>query len=131
MVAADLLRDELLSVPGVESAVVEGDAITPQGVRVRLARGVDAAAVGEEVQRVLASHGLRSEMAPPSAPVGEPLEIATSGEVPTTGLLTAARRPRVGETLAKVSVVEGTRRDLGPGGDERGAGRGAGRACIG
>ena len=110
MVAADMLRDELLSVPGVESAVVEGDALTPQGVRVRLARGVDAVAVGEEVQRVLAAHGLRSEMAPPAPigdPIGDPMAFETSAVLPTTGLLTAPLRPRVGETLAKVSIVEG------------------------
>jgi hypothetical protein len=106
MVAANMLRDELLSVPGVESAVVEGDALTPQGVRVRLSAGVDATVVGEEVQRVLAAHGLRSEMAPPQPPSTEPVSAASTSS-PASGLLTATRRPRVGETLAKVSVVEG------------------------
>ena len=97
---ADLLRDELLRVPGVESADIEGDALTPQGVRVRLSAGVDASAVGEEVQRVLAAHGLRSEMAQPGTPltVELPEEPVQAPAVP---------QPLVVESLAKVSIVEG------------------------
>ena len=41
--AVGMLRDDLLSVPGVESAQLDGDAIAPTGVRVHLAPGVDAA----------------------------------------------------------------------------------------
>jgi hypothetical protein len=99
-VTADLLRDELLRLPGVESADVEGDALTPQGVRVRLAAGVDATEVGEQVQRVLAAHGLRSEMARP----------ATSVTVETlTQVSPRATKPRrmADEILAKVAIVEG------------------------
>ena len=96
---ADLLRDELLRVPGVESADIEGDALTPQGVRVRLAAGVDAAAVGEEVQRVLAAHGLRSEMAQPDKPVS----VQTLPELtPRSGL----PRRQTDESLSKVAIVE-------------------------
>lgn len=114
---ADLLRDELLRVPGVESADIEGDALTPQGVRVRLAAGVDATAVGEEVQRVLASHGLRSEMAQPApdapaypasalpeAETGPAVTVETS---PTLIKRTRTPRRRADETLAKVAIVEG------------------------
>jgi len=98
-VTADLLRDELLRVPGVESADIEGDALTPQGVRVRLAAGVDAAAVGEEVQRVLAAHGLRSEMAQPDKPVS----VQTLPELtPRSGL----PRRQTDESLSKVAIVE-------------------------
>ncbi|GMQ84486.1 MAG: hypothetical protein BMS9Abin07_0050 [Acidimicrobiia bacterium] len=106
--ATDTLRDELLSLPGVESAVVEGDAMTPQGVRVRLATGVDAAVVGEEVQRVLAAHGLRSEMASSSRVRRGPMEVEVS---PRGSTPTRAPRPRVEvqEKLAKVSVVEDRR----------------------
>ncbi len=60
--AAGLLRDELLSLPGVERADLDGGDTTPSGVRVRLASGVDSAVVGEEIRRVLAAHGLRSEV---------------------------------------------------------------------
>lgn len=96
---ADLLRDELLRVPGVESADIEGDALTPQGVRVRLSAGVDAAAVGEEVQRVLAAHGLRSEMAPPDKPVS----VQTLPELTPRSSLP---RRQADETLSKVAIVE-------------------------
>ncbi len=57
-----MLRDDLLSLPGVESADLDGDELAPNGVRVRLAPGTDVGAVGEEVRRVLALHGLRSEV---------------------------------------------------------------------
>lgn len=65
---AGLLRDDLLSLPGVERAEFDGDGTNPSGVRVRLSSGVDPVAIGEEVQRVLAAHGLRSEV------VGTPSE---------------------------------------------------------
>jgi hypothetical protein len=97
---ADLLRDQLLSLPGVESAVIEGDALTPEGVRVRLAAGVDATAVGEAVQRVLAAHGLRSEMARPGDAITVELDTTPSPSEPAVRI---ERR----ETLATVSVVEG------------------------
>ncbi len=97
---ADLLRDELLRVPGVESAAIEGDSLTPQGVRVRLSAGVDATAVGVEVQRVLAAHGLRSEMAKPDKPVS----VQTLPElIPRS----ATPRRQVDEVLSKVAIVEG------------------------
>jgi len=99
-VTVDLLRDELLSVPGVDSAVIEGEGLTPEGVRVRLAAGVDAAAVGEEVRRVLAAHGLRSEVSRTSAPI-----TVEAPSMRSTNPLRPERRAR--ETLATVSVVEG------------------------
>ncbi len=61
--AVGSLRDDLLSLPGVEHAELEGDPLTPAGIRVRLSRGVDAAAIAGEVRTVLAHHGLRPEMA--------------------------------------------------------------------
>jgi len=81
-VIAESLRDELLSVVGVASAEVDAEGDAPSGVRVRLLPDADAARVGLEVQRVLASHGMRSRvaadesapapvisLAPPPAPV--------------------------------------------------------------
>lgn len=97
---ADLLRDQLQSLPGVESAVIEGDALTPEGVRVRLASGVDAASVGEAVQRVLAAHGLRSEMTTPRPSITVELDPAP---VPPDPAIRMERR----EALATVAVVEG------------------------
>lgn len=59
----DVLRDELLGLSGVASAEVRGGAAgTPSTVTVRLRSGADARSVGVHVQRVLASHGLRSRV---------------------------------------------------------------------
>jgi hypothetical protein len=60
---ADSLHDELLAIPGIDEALLEGDVGAPHGVRVRLSAGADPLEVGQEVQRVLASHGMRSQMA--------------------------------------------------------------------
>lgn len=62
---ADSLRDELLSIPGIEEAELEGEGPTPAGVRVRLSADADTDTVGEEVRRVLATHGMRSHVATP------------------------------------------------------------------
>jgi hypothetical protein len=91
-VASDALRAELMSVPGVASAEVDlTDASAPAGVRVRLTADADARRVGAEVQRVLASHGMRSRFADgedaPPAPHPEP------GPVP----IVAPPAPMVGE----------------------------------
>jgi hypothetical protein len=81
-VASESLREELLALPGVAEAEVDEQGDAPSGVRVRLLPDADARAVGAEVQRVLAAHGMRSrltsegESEPPPAPLtgaGEPL----------------------------------------------------------
>jgi len=61
-VAVGALSDDLLRLPGVEHAELDGDPATPAGIRVRVADGVDAAAVADEVRRVLAQHGLRPDI---------------------------------------------------------------------
>ena len=60
--AAESLRSELMSVPGVAEAEVDESGTNPSGVRVRLAPDADAQSVGIEVQRILASHGMRSRV---------------------------------------------------------------------
>ncbi len=96
--AVGMLRDDLLSLPGVESADLDGDEMAPSGVRVRLAPGTDVATVGEEVRRVLALHGLRSEVGvEPASPDGSPR--AASGP-PATGDAPV-------RTLEKIRVDEG------------------------
>jgi hypothetical protein len=85
-----MLRDDLLSVPGVESAHLDGDAMAPTGVRVHLAAGVDAADVGDEVQRVLSLHGLRSEVGQ-GAPVLAPVDAPAVRDAPARSMLTSVR----------------------------------------
>ena len=78
--AAESLRDELMQLAGVADAEVDDGADSPTGVRVRLEPDADARLVGVEVQRVLASHGLRSRITDSGddeALAAEPLEAAT------------------------------------------------------
>lgn len=70
--AAESLRDELMALPGVADAEVDESEEAPSGVRVRLEPDADARAVGAEVQRVLADHGMRSRITAGAG--GEPLE---------------------------------------------------------
>lgn len=74
---ADALQDELLSVPGIAGAEVEtGEGVA--GVRVQLAVGADAAAVGAAVREILVHHGMRPAeeieevVAGPPPPPGAP-----------------------------------------------------------
>jgi hypothetical protein len=88
--AVGTLRDDLLSVSGVESAQLDGDEMVPTGVRVHLVAGVDPAEVGDEVQRVLLLHGLRSEVGGDAAsPV--PVDPSAIGRVSAESMLTSLR----------------------------------------
>jgi len=70
-VVAESLRDELLAIPGIDGAEVDdGDGVS--GVRVQLAAGADPDRVGQAVQRVLATHGMRSTVAPGTVPASGP-----------------------------------------------------------
>lgn len=107
--AVGMLSDDLLSVPGVASAQLDGDAMTPNGVRVQLAPGVDAAVVGDEVQRVLSLHGLRSEVSERVTDPGSvdvPVVLTTSADVSLSSVgVTEGRDGVVVEALADDVVV--------------------------
>ena len=60
----DDLRKALLAIEGIAAADLDGDDQTPAGVRIRLAPGANAEAVGGQVQQVLSDHGMRSHMTP-------------------------------------------------------------------
>jgi hypothetical protein len=93
-VAVGMLRNDLLSVPGVEAAQIDGDVVAPTGVRVHLGPGVDPVVVGVEVQRVLSLHGLRSEV---DAVAMDPSPVAPS----------AIRETQAEPTLTSIRVTEG------------------------
>lgn len=98
MARVDTLRQELMSLVGVAAADVDGTGdAAPSGVRVRLVPGADARAVGVQVQRVLASHGLRSRVS--DEEVIAPPEVTAADEAPP-----AVTAPVVG--LAAVTVEE-------------------------
>ncbi len=56
------LRDDILAIPGIDDAHLEGEPASPDGVRVRLSYGADPQRVGREVRRILALHGMRSQL---------------------------------------------------------------------
>lgn len=60
------IREELLTIPGIAGAVFEGDPGQPAGVKVQLAPGADPEEVGRRVRRVLAGHGMRSQLTAPA-----------------------------------------------------------------
>jgi hypothetical protein len=62
-VASDSLREELMALPGIADAEVDAEDGSPSGVRVRLRPDADPQKIGAMVQRVLASHGMRSRVA--------------------------------------------------------------------
>ena len=80
--AAEELNQELMAVPGIAGAEIDLTGGQPSGVRIRLDPGADAAAVGAEVSRILAAHGIRSRVGSPAAP--EPAQDA-SGPPPPPG----------------------------------------------
>lgn len=73
VVAARSLREQLLALPGVAEAEVDGDDEAPAGVRIRLAPEAQAEIVGREVQRVLATQGVRSRLGLEAAAAVPPL----------------------------------------------------------
>lgn len=113
------LRESLLGIDGIASADFDGENETPTGVRVRLAAGADAEAVGREVQRVLAEHGMRSHMTPPAAesaattedePAPVVAQVRTDVPPPPPGALRAA----VGAEVVQLPglVIEPVRRPI-------------------
>lgn len=55
------LQDDLLSIPGVEGADIEGSDSAPEGLRIRIAEGADQTAVGGAIRDVLSNHGLGTD----------------------------------------------------------------------
>jgi hypothetical protein len=103
VVAARSLREQLLALPGVAEAEVDGGDDAPLGVRIRLAPEVDAESVGAEVQRVLAARGVRSRLAAEEEPP-PPLFEPEGGELAAP--VTATAGP--GNSLQSVLVEEGS-----------------------
>lgn len=99
------LQDDLLGIPGVEGAEVDGSPQAPAGLRIRIAEGADQQAVGGAIRRVLNAHGLgtdtrlpgEAERPPPRTP-----DTATETEPTSNGVaLLAADRDGPDEESAK------------------------------
>lgn len=99
---AAALRDELLAVPGIAEAEVEGDSAVA-GVRVQLELGADPERVGAAVRRILSAHGMRpaSGDEPSGAVAGPPPPPGAPGSVVSF--------PLVGERATRVAAATGAR----------------------
>lgn len=82
---ASSLRAELLAIEGIASAELEGSDEAPQGVRVQLSAGADAAVVGVAVERVLAAHGMKSHRSDDGLARRQPEKAAIPGPPPPPG----------------------------------------------
>lgn len=107
--AAGALCDDLLSLPGVERADVDGAGSSPTGIRVRLATGTDPIRVGEQVRRVLAAHGLRSELVGASADATRKATAADSMVIDDTESAHAAP-PSDAASADPAALADGTTR---------------------
>ena len=100
---AQSLREQLLALPGVAEAEVDGDDGAPLGVRIRLASEADAESVGGEVQRVLAARGMRSRVGAGDEPPPLPPLFGPAGQESAAPPVSAARP---GNSLKSVLVEE-------------------------
>lgn len=102
VLAAQSLREQLLALPGVAEAEVDGDDAAPAGVRIRLAPEAEAEIVGGEVRRLLATRGVSSRLGGEGAEAVAPLyEPAGRPEAPPS----PTRSARAGG-LQSVTVEE-------------------------
>jgi hypothetical protein len=79
------LQDDLLDIPGVEGAEIDGSQEAPAGLRIRIAEGADQEAVGTAIRRVLSSHGLGTDTQLPGESDVAPLEAPSSDVLPELG----------------------------------------------
>jgi len=91
-VVASSLQDDLLGIPGVEGAEVDGSYDAPAGLRIRIAQGADQDAVGGAIRRVLSAHGLGTDTQLP-------------GEVPHVPTASVSAEPASNEPQRPVSVL--------------------------
>jgi hypothetical protein len=101
------LQEDLLRIPGVEGAEVEGTGDQPAGLRIRIAAGADQSAVGTAIRRVLTEHGLGTDtrlpgedLAAPEGPAQPPSVDADSEPAPAPEAATEA------EGATAVAVLE-------------------------
>lgn len=118
-VSARSLQDDLLSIPGVEGADVEGSEDRPAGLRIRIAEGADQGAVGGAIRRVLNAHGLGTDTRLPGEDDGadaaedEPAEAAPM-PAQDDGSMAIEAEAAAAEGLAAVAVLDETDADDQP-----------------
>ncbi len=101
------LQDDLMRIPGVEGAEVEGSGDKPAGLRIRIAEGADQHAVGSAIRRVLTEHGLGTDTRLPgedSAVVADD-PATTSAELPAETPAEADVETETDAAAAPVAVL--------------------------
>ncbi|GMQ94497.1 MAG: hypothetical protein BMS9Abin12_1990 [Acidimicrobiia bacterium] len=78
------LEEDLLDIPGVEGAEIQGAGESPAGLRIRIADGADQRAVGGAIRRVLTTHGLGTDTQLPGEEAHLRPEEALEGVAPAT-----------------------------------------------
>ena len=106
--SARSLQDDLLSIPGVEGADVEGSEDRPAGLRIRIAEGADQGAVGGAIRRVLNAHGLGTDTRLPGEDDTE-ADVGTADDLQgaaSEGEPVAAAGEEAAEAAAAVAVLD-------------------------
>ena len=105
--SARSLQDDLLSIPGVEGADVEGSEDRPAGLRIRIAEGADQGAVGGAIRRVLNAHGLGTDTRLPGEDDAE-AAVGTADDLQgaASERETAAAGEEAAEAAAAVAVLD-------------------------
>lgn len=83
---ASSLQDDLLGIPGVEGAEIDGSQDAPAGLRIRISEDADQKAVGGAIRSVLSSHGLGTDT---QLPGERKTETQPESEQGSVALLTA------------------------------------------
>lgn len=116
------LREDLLGIDGVEGADIDGDSESPSGLRIRIAEGADQQAVGQEIRRVLSSHGLGTDTklpgeagieSPDSTTAGQTSESDVAAEKSKTSTLVSVADDDEREQAASRRIIDLTEDPLG------------------
>jgi len=104
---AQVLQQELLSIPGIAGAEVDQER-GHAGVRVQLAEGADAEVVGAAVRRILVEHGMRPTPGEEESDDGPPPPPGAPGSVVSFPVVGEAHvvEPDVAEALESVAIEE-------------------------
>lgn len=105
------LREDLLGIDGVEGADIDGDSESPSGLKIRIAEGADQHWVGQEIRRVLSSHGLGTDTRLP----GDPTSVSTAEAIPAEAVESVAElAAETARTATLLSVAEDEKAESQP-----------------
>lgn len=114
-VHARSLREDLLGIDGVEGADIDGDSESPSGLRIRIAEGADQQLVGQEIRRVLSSHGLGTDTKLPGEATEKRDDVASDVASAEALASVSDLAAETAKTSTLVSVAEDEARDQATG----------------